>query len=160
MSEVKTSEDLSRDITFDGENISEWFRFDRQVLRRAKKLYGKYGDKLWNGTTTPIDEETVNSIAQDTYDVILKNDGIREANSNWDWDWFWTVQYQTTWRADALETIVLYVESRCTGKAFKFITELTTDQWPEIRALMQREFARATPAKSTLALLCSSCYSS
>ena len=96
MSEVKTSEDLSRDITFDGENISEWFRFDRQVLRRAKKLYGKYGDKLWNGTTTPIDEETVNSIAQDTYDVILKNDGIREANSNWDWDWFWTVQYQTT----------------------------------------------------------------
>ena len=147
MSEVKTSEDLSRDITFDGENISEWFRFDRQVLRRAKKLYGKYGDKLWNGTTTPIDDQTVNSIAQDTYDVILKNDGIREANSNWDWDWFWTVQYQTTWRADALETIVLYVESRCTGKAFKFITELTTDQWPEIRALMQREFARATPAK-------------
>ena len=56
--------------------------------------------------------QTVNSIAQDTYDVILKNDGIREANSNWDWDWFWTMQYQRTWREDALETIVLYMESR------------------------------------------------
>ena len=67
MSEIKTSEDLSRDITFDGENISEWFKFDRQVLRRAKKLYGKYGDKLWNGTTTPIDDQTVNAIAQDTH---------------------------------------------------------------------------------------------
>ena len=60
----------------------------------------------------PIDGQSVDSIAQDTYDVILKNDGIREANSNWEWDWFWTVQYQRTWREDALETIVLYVESR------------------------------------------------
>ena len=81
MSGTKASEDLPRDITFDGENISEWFRFDRQVLRQAKKMYGKYGDKLWNGTTTPIDDQTVNTITQDTYDVILKNDGIREANS-------------------------------------------------------------------------------
>ena len=137
----------ARDFAYDGENISEWFRFDRQVLRQAKKLYGKYGDKLWNGTTMPIDSQSVDSIAQDTYDVILKNDGIREANSNWEWDWFWTVQYQRTWREDALETIVLYVESRCTGKAFKFITELTSDKWPDLRALMQREFARATPAK-------------
>ena len=116
MSGTKSTEESTRDFAYDGENISEWFRFDRQVLRQAKKLYGKYGDKLWNGTTMPIDSQSVDSIAQDTYDVILKNDGIREANSNWEWDWFWTVQYQRTWREDALETIVLYVESRCTGQ--------------------------------------------
>ena len=72
MSEVKTSEDLSRDITFDGENISEWFKFDRQVLRRAKKLYGKYGDKLWNGTTTPIDDQTVVILQELVLQVVLE----------------------------------------------------------------------------------------
>ena len=46
MSERKQSPDTDREVVFDGENIAEWFRFDRQVLRRAKKLYGKYGDKL------------------------------------------------------------------------------------------------------------------
>ena len=75
MSERKQSDETAREVVFDGENIAEWFRFDRQVLRRAKKLYGKYGDKLWNGTTTPIDAQTVDAIAQDTYDVILKNGG-------------------------------------------------------------------------------------
>ena len=41
MSERKQSPDTDREVVFDGENIAEWFRFDRQVLRRAKKLYGK-----------------------------------------------------------------------------------------------------------------------
>ena len=142
MSDRAKSEDFPQEIVFDGENIAEWFRFDRQVLRRAKKLYGRYGDKLWNGTTVPIDQDTVNSVAQDAYDVILKNDGIREANSNWEWDWFWTEQYQKSWRSDALESIVLYVESRCKGKAFKFITELTEDQWRNLRN-MPRSAERA-----------------
>ena len=117
-----------RDFAYDGENISEWFRFDRQVLRQAKKLYGKYGDKLWNGTTMPIDSQSVDSIAQDTYDVILKNDGIREANSNWEWDWFWTVQYQRTWREDALETIVLYQHRRTIHEDPDF-SNLATRPW-------------------------------
>ena len=46
MSDRTKSEDFPQEIVFDGENIAEWFRFDRQVLRRAKKLYGRYGDKL------------------------------------------------------------------------------------------------------------------
>ena len=73
MSVRATSDETPQEIVFDGEKIAEWFRFDRQVLRRAKKLFGRYGDKLWNGTTVKIDDDTVVSVAQDTYDVILKS---------------------------------------------------------------------------------------
>ena len=57
MSVRVTSDETPQEIVFDGEKIAEWFRFDRQVLRRAKKLFGRYGDRLWNGTTVKIDDD-------------------------------------------------------------------------------------------------------
>ena len=40
MSERKQSDETAREVVFDGENIAEWFRFDRQVLRRANGTCG------------------------------------------------------------------------------------------------------------------------
>ena len=37
-----------------------------KTFRNGLGLIGKYGDKLWNGTTMPIDSQSFDSIAQDT----------------------------------------------------------------------------------------------
>ena len=53
----------------------------------------------------PIDQQTVASVAQDTYSTILKVDGFKEAAAYYEWHHFWTVAYQQQWRADAIEGI-------------------------------------------------------
>ena len=117
------------DFTFSGDDIKQWFRFDRIIARRSKKLFHKQGPKLWNNSAVEIDAQSVQAVAHDTYDGILKVKGIKEATANWEWDYFWTVQYQQQWRADAVEAWKDYVESKCTGKAAKMIAELTEDKW-------------------------------
>ena len=133
------------DFTFSGDDLKQWFRFDRIIARKSKKLFHKQGPKFWNNSAVEIDAQSVQAVAQDTYDGILKVQGIKDANANWEWDYFWTVQYQGQWRADAIETLKDYVESKCTGKAAKMIAELTEDKWPQLRSLMMRKFAKTTP---------------
>ena len=53
-------------IIFSGSKVEEWFKFDRQVLRWVRRKHGEGGVKLWNESTTAIDPQSVNAIAQDT----------------------------------------------------------------------------------------------
>ena len=133
------------DFTFSGDQLRDWFRFDRIISRKSKRLFHKQGPMLWNNSAVSIDQQTVLSVAQDTYDGVLKIKGIKEATACWEWPYFWTVDYQQKWRADAIETLKDYVESKCTGKAAKLIAELTEDKWPQLRAIMMRKFAKTTP---------------
>ena len=105
------------DFSFSGENITDWFRFDRIITRRSKKLFHKQGPQFWNNSAVAIDANSVQAIASDTYDGLIKIKGLKEANACWEWDYFWTVSYQQQWRKDAIDELKDYVESRCTGKA-------------------------------------------
>ena len=139
--------DWNATVIFDGSNVEEWFRFDRQVLRFVKKEYGDYGIKLWNGTTIEIDANSVEAIANDTYESMVKIKGRKEADINYWSVEFWTVDWQQKWRDDAVSSIRDYVESRTRDKAFRFLTELDNDDWPMLRSKLQKEYARATAAK-------------
>jgi len=90
--------DWNATVIFDGSNVEEWFRFDRQVLRFVKKEYGDYGIKLWNGTTIEIDANSVEAIANDTYESMVKIKGRKEADINYWSVEFWTVDWQQKWR--------------------------------------------------------------
>ena len=133
------------DFVFSGDQIKDWFRLDRVVTRWSKKKYHKQGPQLWNDSAVPIDQQTVAAVAQDTYGTILKVDGFKEATAYYEWNHFWTVAYQQQWRADAIEGIKDFVESKSTGKAVKLLTELEEDKWPALRAIMMRKFAKTTP---------------
>ena len=69
------------DFVFSGDEIKEWFRLDRVVTRWSKKKFHKQGPQLWNDSAVPIDQQTVASVAQDTYATILKVDGFKEATA-------------------------------------------------------------------------------
>ena len=103
--------------------VKEWFRLDRVVTRWSKKKFHKQGPQLWNDSAVPIDQQTVASVAQDTYATILKVEGFKEATAYYEWPHFWTVSYQEQWRADAIESLEDFVESKSTGKAVKLLTE-------------------------------------
>ena len=45
-------------IVFTGKDIVQWFKFDRQVTRYAKKKYGQMGSDIWKNTAVPITAET------------------------------------------------------------------------------------------------------
>ena len=72
------------DFTFSGEDLKAWSRFDRIIAPKSKKLFHKQGPKLWNNSAVEIDAQTVQAVAHDTYDGILKVQGIKEASANWD----------------------------------------------------------------------------
>ena len=139
--------DYAAEVIFTGINVEDFFRFERQVLRWCKKKYGDYGAKLWLNTTVTIDANTVDSVAQDTWESILEKRGTKEASENWEWDYFWTIDHQEKWRAKAISAIKDYVESKTSDKAFIFITEQDESDWANIRELLQKEYGQATKAK-------------
>ena len=53
------------DFTFSGDQLKDWFRFDRIVSRKSKRMFHKQGPKLWNNSAVDIDPQTVISVAQD-----------------------------------------------------------------------------------------------
>ena len=136
------------DFTFSGDHLKDWFRFDRIITRKSKRMFHKQGPRLWNNSAVNIDDQTVLSIAQDTYDGVLTIKGIKEATACWEWPYFWTKAYQRQWRTDAIEQLKDYVESKCTGKAAKLVAEITEDKWPSLRAIMMRKFAKTTRSRS------------
>ena len=42
------------DFTFPGEHLKDWFRFDRIVTRKSKRLFHKQGPRLWNNSAVEI----------------------------------------------------------------------------------------------------------
>ena len=58
-------------IIFSGKKVEDWFKFDRQILRWVRKTYGVSGEKLWSETAIVIDRQSVDAIAQDTYEALI-----------------------------------------------------------------------------------------
>ncbi len=49
----------NNEFVYDGKSVSEWFRFDRQVKRFARKKYGDYGVQIWEGTAAKITRKVI-----------------------------------------------------------------------------------------------------
>ena len=133
-------------IIFSGSKVEEWFKFDRQVLRWVRRKYGEGGFKLWNESTTAIDPQSVNAIAQDTYESLIESEVFKEADRYYDWAHFWSVDYQEMWRRKTRGMIKGYVEGRTSDRAFQHMIEVTPEKLPTIRSDLQKKFAKATPS--------------
>ena len=64
-------------IIFNGKKVEDWFKFDRQILRWVRKTYGVSGEKLWSETAIVIDRNSVDAIAQDTYEALIELEGFK-----------------------------------------------------------------------------------
>ena len=120
-SQSKRDANTSTEIIYDGSKVHEWFGFDRQVLRYARRKFGSVGETLWMGTAVAIDNQTVHAIAQDVHWEIVRKGGHKEADNFWTWPHFWSVEYQDQWRRNALQTLAGYLESHTRGRAFQFM---------------------------------------
>ena len=83
MDRDKESKD-NNSIIFSGNKVEDWFKFDRQVLRWVRKTYGDSGVKMWNETAIVIDAQSVDAIAQDTYECIAEREGLKDADRYYD----------------------------------------------------------------------------
>lgn len=146
MSDSQSKKDVptSTVIIYDGSQVHQWFAFDRQVLRHARRKYGTVGESLWMGTAVNIDNQTVNTIAQDIYWEIVRKDGHKEADNFWTWPHFWSVDYQQQWRRNVFQDLADYLESHTRGRAFQFMAKLEPSSHKNMRADMMKKFAKAT----------------
>ena len=71
----------NNEIVYDGKSVSEWFRFDRQVKRFARKKYGDYGVQIWEGTAVKITRKTVKKIAETVFEVMEATHGYKDAKN-------------------------------------------------------------------------------
>jgi hypothetical protein len=146
---VESSTKTSNELVYAGEDITHWFKLDRQVKRWARKKFGDIGEKLWKGSMMTLTQATVGVCANEVYWYMVENKSLKDANMFWSWNTFWTVAYQQSWREKAMSDLVDYVESHTDGKALKFVTELAVADRFKIRAKMQTKFACATAARVT-----------
>ena len=147
MNSSKSERDIAK---FSGE-VLEWFQFDRGIARYARKILGDIGEGLWYEKYSPPTLATFDDSLSKILQAIMEFVGVKEYTFYKNLESFNTVEGLNRFLRMTHRKILDVVESRCTGMAFTYITELKPEKYMQARSLLMAKFVNAS-AQQTLQL--------
>ena len=145
------SKDFEKDVVKFSGDVLEWFKFDRAIARAARKILGDIGEGLWFERYEPPTPLTLSDSKQKILQGILEFVGVKEYTFYKDLESFNTQNGIKGYLRMTHRKILDIAESKCTGMAFTFITELKPDKYMQARSLLMEKFVNAS-AQQTLQL--------
>ena len=133
-----TKDSKTSDATFSG-TITEWFRFDMNMINRSREIHGQLGEDLWNQIQHKVTDHNLDEQHDKIMESILEAVGPKDYQFYEKRVGFKNPEKLNHYLSNIVRKIVGAVKSYCKDRALKYVNDLDTTRLWSIRALLMEK---------------------